>query len=151
MMSQPSKRINIVSLEIVKESSLLYGPRQCTSVEAAYKLVSPFIKNKDREHLLVVGLNTKNEPTIINLAHIGTVNQSIATPRDIFKPVLLSNSTRYLIAHNHPSGDPEPFKQDYLLTKRLKEAGELLGIELLDHLIVGPNDIYYSFKENEQL
>lgn len=150
-MSQPSKRINIVSLEIVKESSLLYGPRQCTSVEAAYKLVSPFIKNKDREHLLVVGLNTKNEPTVIHIAHIGTTNQSIAVPRDILKPVLLSNGNRMIVAHNHPSGNVDPSKQDKQLTKRLQEAGKIIGIELMDHLIVAPNDIYYSFKENEQL
>lgn len=102
---KPRKRIDVVSLKLVKESSLLYEPRQCTSVASAYQLVRPFIEEKDREHLVVVGLNTKHEPLIINLVHIGTVNQSIAEPRDIFKPVLLSNSTRYIVAHNHPSGD----------------------------------------------
>ncbi|MGF2146346.1 JAB domain-containing protein [Vagococcus fluvialis] len=104
-MMTPAKRVNIVSLELVKESSLLYGPRQCTSVEAAYELVSPFIKNKDREYFLVIGLNTKNEPTVIHIAHIGTANQSIAVPRDILKPVLLSNGNRMIVSHNHPSGD----------------------------------------------
>lgn len=149
-MNQPKKRINIVSLELVRESSLLYGPRQCLSVQDAYDLVKPFIEKKDREHLLVVGLNTKNEPTVINLAHIGTINQSIAVPRDILKPVLLSNGSRLLIAHNHPSGCPEPSNQDVLFTKRVKEAGELLGIELLDHLIVG-EETYYSFKEENKI
>lgn len=148
---KPSKKlINIVSLELVRESSLLYGPRQCLSVQDAYELASPFIEKKDREHLLVIGLNTKNEPTVINIAHIGTVNQSIAVPRDILKPVLLSNGSRLLIAHNHPSGCPEPSKQDMLLTKRVKEAGNLLGIELLDHLIIS-DGTYYSFKEENQL
>lgn len=142
---KPRKRIDVVSLKLVKESSLLYEPRQCTSVASAYQLVRPFIEEKDREHLVVVGLNTKHEPLIINLVHIGTVNQSIAEPRDIFKPVLLSNSTRYIVAHNHPSGDTTPSTQDKLLTKKLKAAGELLGIELLDHLIIGGN-CYYSFK-----
>lgn len=146
-----AKRVNIVSLELVKESSLLYGPRQCTSVEAAYELVSPFIKNKDREYLLVIGLNTKNEPTVIHIAHIGTANQSIAVPRDILKPVLLSNGNRMIVSHNHPSGDATPSKQDKEFTKRLQEAGSLIGIELMDHLIVGPNDTYYSFKEAEFL
>ncbi|MCI0131070.1 MULTISPECIES: JAB domain-containing protein [Vagococcus] len=147
---KPRKRIDVVSLKLVKESSLLYEPRQCTSVASAYQLVRPFIEEKDREHLVVVGLNTKHEPLIINLVHIGTVNQSIAEPRDIFKPVLLSNSTRYIVAHNHPSGDTTPSTQDKLLTKKLKAAGELLGIELLDHLIIGGN-CYYSFKEEGQL
>ncbi|WP_288394134.1 JAB domain-containing protein [uncultured Vagococcus sp.] len=148
-MVTPAKRVNIVSLELVRESSLLYGPRQCTSVEAAYELVSPFIKNKDREHFLVLGLNTKNEPTVIHIAHIGTANQSIAVPRDILKPVLLSNGNRMIVSHNHPSGDTTPSKQDNDFTKRLQEAGKIIGIELIDHLIVSPNDIYYSFKEAE--
>jgi DNA repair protein RadC len=147
----PAKRVNIVSLELVKESSLLYGPRKCTSVQAAYELVSPFIKNKDREHFLVLGLNTKNEPTVIHIAHIGTANQSIAVPRDILKPVLLSNGNRMIVSHNHPSGDVTPSKQDNDFTKRLQDAGSLIGIELMDHLIVGPNDTYYSFKEAEFL
>jgi DNA repair protein RadC len=138
-----------VSLELVKESSLLYGPRQCLSIFDAYELVAPFIKNKDREHLLVVGLNTKNEPTVINIARIGTVNQSIATPRDILKPVLLSNGNRMIVAHNHPSGNVEPSEEDKQLTKRLQEVGKIIGIELIDHLIVSPNDTYYSFKEAE--
>ncbi|MFW7374295.1 hypothetical protein [Vagococcus fluvialis] len=68
-MKPSKKRINIVSLELVRESSLLYGPRQCLSVQDAYELASPFIEKKDREHLLVIGLNTKNEPTVINIAH----------------------------------------------------------------------------------
>ena len=150
-MTIPAKRVNIVSLELVKESSLLYGPRQCTSSQAAYELVAPFIKDKDREHFLVVGLNTKNEPTVINIAHIGTINQSIAVPRDIMKPVLLSNGNRMIVAHNHPSGDVEPSIQGKHLTKRLQEAGQLIGIELIDHLIVGPSETYYSFKEQDYL
>ncbi|MFW7387552.1 JAB domain-containing protein [Vagococcus fluvialis] len=91
-----------------------------------------------------------NRRLSILLIHIGTVNQSIAVPRDILKPVLLSNGSRLLIAHNHPSGCPEPSKQDMLLTKRVKEAGNLLGIELLDHLIIS-DGTYYSFKEENQL
>ena len=148
-MITPAKRVNIVSLELVKESCLLYGPRQCLSIFDAYELVAPFIKNKDCEDLLVVGLNIKNEPMVINIAHIGTVNKSIATPRDILKLVLLSNVNRMIAAHNHPSGNVEPSEQDKQLTKRLQVAGKIIGIELIDHLIVSPNDTYYSFKEAE--
>lgn len=78
------------------------------------------------------------------------IKKSIAVPRDILKPVLLSNGSRLLIAHNHPSGCPEPSNQDVLFTKRVKEAGELLGIELLDNLIVG-EETYYSFKEENKI
>lgn len=97
----------------------------------------------------MLGLNTKNEPTVIHIAHIGTANQSIAVPRDILKPVLLSNGNRMIVSHNHPSDDTTPSKQDNDFTERLQEAGRLIGIELMDHLIEGPNDTYYSFKEAE--
>ena len=123
-METPAKRVNIVSLELVKESSLLYGPRQCLSVFNAYELVAPFIKNKDREHLLLVGLNAKNERTIINMVNIGTVNYSIEKIRDIIKSLVLYNSVKYIVSHNHPSGDVTPSKQDANLTKRLIESGK---------------------------
>ena len=73
----PSKRVSIVSLSLVKESSLLYGPRRCQTSDDAYALIRPFIENKDREHLVGIGLNSKNEPTMVHWVHIGTANQSI--------------------------------------------------------------------------
>lgn len=76
--NQPRKRVSIISVELVKESSFLYKSRRCSSPEAAYELFAPFVEKKDREHLVVAGLNTKAEPTMIHIAHIGTVNQSIA-------------------------------------------------------------------------
>lgn len=146
----PSKRVSIVSLSLVKESSLLYGPRRCQTSDDAYALIRPFIENKDREHLVSIGLNSKNEPTVVHLVHIGTANQSIAVPRDILKSVLLSNATRLMIGHNHPSGDPTPSVADERLTEKLHKASELLGIELLDHLVIG-EECYYSFREHQKL
>lgn len=101
----PRKRVDIVSLQLVKEKSAYYASRTCSNPYAIYELFKPFIEKKDREHLVVAGLNIKNEPTFIQIAHIGSINQSIAIPREIVKPALLANSVAICIAHNHPSGD----------------------------------------------
>ena len=77
---------------------------------------------------------------------IGTVNVSLAEPREIFKHSILNNAAGIILVHNHPSGDCEPSREDRRLTKRIEKCGELLGIEMYDHVIIG--DGYYSFREN---
>lgn len=89
--SEPKKRVNIVSLQLVKESSVLYAGRKCNSPQALYQLFSPFIEHKDREFLVMAGLSQKLEPTVIQTIHIGTINQSLACPRDILKAVALKS------------------------------------------------------------
>ena len=149
--NQTKKRVSIVQVELVKESSFLYKSRFCSSPESAYELFAPFVEKKDREHLVVAGLNTKAEPTMIHVAHIGTVNQSIAMPREILKPLLLSNSVACIVCHNHPSGHVEPSETDIAFTRKLNEACELLNITLQDHLIIGSNGDYYSFRSEGHL
>ncbi|MFR3683819.1 MAG: JAB domain-containing protein [Enterococcus sp.] len=145
---EPQKRVNVVSLQLVKESSLLYGPRRITSTRLAYELFEPYLKEKDREHLYVVGLNTKKEPTFLNLTSIGTVNQAIAVPRDILKPAILANSTSIIVAHCHPSGDTTASLQDIQFTKNLIQACRTVQIQLVDHLIIGcATDRYSSLRE----
>ena len=87
-----------------------------------------------------------SQQTLINTVHIGSVTQSIVHVREIMKPLILSNADTFFIGHNHPSGYLEPSENDVLFTKRLKEAGELIGIKLVDHLIVNDRE-YYSLKE----
>lgn len=142
----PAKRVNIVSLRMVKESSLLYKNRCIRSPEDGYNLLKQYLGDADREHFIVVGLNTKNEPTVISTAHIGSLNSSIVHPREIMKLAILSNSCSLLVGHNHPSGNPDPSHEDINVTKRLVEAGKVIGIELLDHVIMGDNR-FVSLKE----
>ncbi|MGM9532028.1 JAB domain-containing protein, partial [Intestinibacter sp.] len=92
-------------------------------------------------------LDTKNQPTNISVVSVGSVNASIVHPREVFKTAILSNSSKIMLAHNHPSQILKPSAEDKLITKRIQDAGEILGIELLDHLILGDNK-YFSFKEN---
>lgn len=145
---EPAKRINVVSIKMVKESSILYDIRKIQAPKDAVELGKRFIEESDREQLLVCCLDTKNQPTTINVVSVGNLNNSLVHPREMFKPAILSNSASIILFHNHPSGDPTPSKEDTNITERLKECGNILGIKLIDHIIIGDNS-YYSLKEKE--
>lgn len=144
----PAKRVGIVSLKLVKENSVLYETRTIRSPYDAYKLIKNFLIDSDREKFVVACLDTKNQPVNISVVSIGNVNSAIVHPREVFKVAMLSNASKIICFHNHPSGNLKCSKEDENITNRLKECGEILGIELVDHIIVGDNDTYFSFKEN---
>ncbi|WP_107838310.1 JAB domain-containing protein [Metasolibacillus meyeri] len=105
-----------------------------------------FIGDEDREIFLVACLSTKNQIQSLHRCHIGSLNASIVSPREVFKTAFLQNAASIIVAHTHPSGVCTPSPEDIAVTQRLKDAGELLGVELLDHLIVC-TDNYLSLKE----
>lgn len=143
---QPAKRVNIVSVKLVREGSVLYKERRVQSPADAYKLLKPLLADADREVFVVVCLDTKNQPTAMHVCHVGSLNASIVHPREVFKSAILANAASVLVAHNHPSTDPTPSREDIEVTKRLVEAGRIVGIELLDHVIVG-GERFVSLKE----
>ena len=145
-----SKRVDIVSIKMIKESSIKYENRKINNPWDGFKLLRDMLEDCDRENMVVVCLNTKNEPINISVVSVGTLNSSLVHPREIFKTAILSNSNKILIAHNHPSGKVDPSNEDNKITKRLKESGELLGIEVLDNLIIG-DGLYFSYKENMKI
>ena len=149
-MSNAAKRINIVSIKMVKESSFLYQTRKILSPSDAYEMIKDQLQDLDREQFIIACLNTKNEPTNISVIAMGTLNKAIVHPREVFKTAILSNAASIMAFHNHPSGDTTPSQQDLQLTTRLYEAGELLGIKLLDHLIIGDGS-FTSLKEKGYL
>ena len=149
-MSNVAKRINIVSIKMVKESSFLYQTCQILSPSDAYEMIKEQLEGLDREQFIIACLNTKNEPTNISVVSVGTLNRAIVHPREVFKTAILSNAASIMAFHNHPSGETTPSQQDIQLTKRLYEAGELLGIKLLDHLIIG-DGTFTSLKEKGYL
>ncbi|MGG3278998.1 JAB domain-containing protein [Paenibacillus solani] len=114
----------------------------------AVALINDYILEEDREILLVVVLNTKNCVTAVHRCHMGTLNASLASPRDVYKTALNNNAAALILAHNHPSGEVKPSQEDIKLTNLMVEAGQLFQIEVLDHIIVGWQEGYYSFKEN---
>lgn len=145
-----AKRIDIVRCKMVKESSVKYEKRVIASPFDGYMIVKDFLEDLDREQLMLLCLNTKNEPTNLSVISIGTLNSSLMHPREVFKIAILSNASKIMLAHNHPSGTSNPSLEDRLMTERIKDCGEMMGIELLDHIIVGDNT-YYSFKENHSI
>ncbi len=132
-----------VRIQVVRESN----PEQDYCInksEDAYNLVKDQMEALDREAFLVASLNTKNKLLGLNLVSLGTLNQSLVHPREVFKSAILMNALSIVLFHNHPGGDPKPSTQDSEVTKRLTEAGTLLGIKIVDHIIVGYNT-FYSF------
>lgn len=102
------------------------------------------------EYIWMVTLNTKHMPEgIFEISH-GTVGMSLVSPREVFTRALLAGATKIVLVHNHPSGDPSPSHYDFEVTKEVKKAGDILGVKLVDHLIVG-NHTYYSFHENSDI
>ena len=116
MKQVPAKRVDIVSLRLVKESSLLYKDRAIRSPQDGYNLFKQFLGELDREYFVVMCLDVKNQPTAINVCHIGSLNASIVHPREVMKAAILSNSASILVLHNHPSGQPEPSPEDIDVT-----------------------------------
>lgn len=120
---------------------------QINSPEAVYKAMKPFYDNQSKEIFSVICVNQKNIIDSWQMISIGTVSESMAHPREIFQGALISNSSAVILVHNHPSGDTTPSREDLLTTKRLVEAGKILGIPVLDHLII-TNNSYLSLKES---
>ncbi len=105
-----------------------------------------YMRDKKREHLMAICLNARHEMIYKKPLFIGTLNASLVHPRDIFSLAIEKNAAYVIIAHNHPSGDARPSEDDLRITKRIKEAGRIIGIDLLDHVIISKNN-YYSAKE----
>lgn len=114
--------------------------------ETVVKAVRAGIKDKAKEHFKIILLNPRNRIVGISTISIGTLNASLVHPREVFKDAIKHNAASMVLAHNHPSGDPDPSEDDLTITKRLTEAGRIFGIEVKDHIIVG-KDGFFSFKE----
>ena len=121
-----------------------------TGPQDAAKLAAAILAGADVERVLALHFSTKHRLIGVHVVSVGTLDASLVHPRDVFKAACLSNAAALVIAHNHPSGDPTPSGEDRALSDRLRQAGELIGVELLDFVIVtDPAEglRYYSFKE----
>lgn len=115
-------------------------------VREFYKLVPP---GAELEHFVAVYLNSHNVPILAEIISIGTIDQCFSHPRDVFCPAVRARAACLVVAHNHPSGDPTPSPEDIVITKRLREAGQLLDIELIDHVVLG-KDSWVSIRSEDQ-
>lgn len=112
-----------------------------------YKYYMESLRYQYKEIFKIVLLNTKNEIITDVDISMGTLNSSLVHPREVFREAIRRSSNKIILLHNHPSGNTEPSKEDKNITNRLKDCGEIIGIEVLDHIIIG-DGIYFSFKEN---
>lgn len=135
-----------MNVKLVREKSVLYSSDKITMPSQAVELAKNFLQDRDREHCIAMFLDTRLKITAIHTIGIGTLESLPLHPREVFKAAILSNASGMIIAHNHPSGDPEPSKNDIDITKRLVEAGQILGINIIDHIIIG-DESYTSFRE----
>ena len=133
---------------LVKENSCNYPIESLDSPQKTADMLNDVFRlNKQaEEYVYMIALNVKGRPLgVFEISH-GTVNQSICNPRDIFVKALLCGAVGIILAHNHPSGDTTPSKEDIEIYKRIKETGEIIGIELLDNIVIGNG--YISFRED---
>ena len=134
----------VFRVQLVRESGVdrpsLDGP-----VDAA-RILSSYLENEDREHFVSMMLDAKNKVIGIHTVSIGTLCCTVVSPREVFKAAILANAASIIVAHNHPSGDVTPSPEDIQVTAVLKQAGKLLDIEVLDHVIVGEEGAYASLK-----
>jgi DNA repair protein RadC len=141
--SIPGFRIALVREPGVK---LAERPQLRVPAEAA-PLLAQYIGETDREVFAVALLTIRHRVLGLHTVSVGCLTSSLVHPREVFKPAILAGAAALLLAHNHPSGDPEPSAEDIALTRRLVSAGQLLGIEVLDHLILGESGRYVSLRE----
>ena len=116
------------------------------SPEDAVQLVMEEMRFLQQEHFVCMFLNTKNRVIEKKCIFIGSLNSSVVHPREIFREAIRCSAAGVICVHNHPSGDPTPSQEDLEITKRLYNAGEMIGIDLIDHLIIG-DQLYYSMRE----
>ena len=136
----------IYKVMLVRESNIPVAKKTIQSPEDAAKIMMDYLRGTDREHFVGMYLNATNALITIHTISIGILNSSLVHPREVFKMACIVNAAAVIISHNHPSGNLEPSADDLRITELMKEAGKLMGIKVLDHLIV--NHMGYSSINN---
>jgi DNA repair protein RadC len=150
------KRVPTYKLELVRDGSAIYDVENVDAPSEAAKLFRPFVEKADRELFLVAYVNNKNRPLGVNVCSMGSLDATCVTPREVFKGAILANAASVILGHNHPSGDIFPSPEDIDITKNLSKAGKILGIQVLDHIILGivgegEPQTQFSFKQEGML
>ena len=145
------RNLNVVRVKLIDDTPL-FGNELIQTADDAIFLMQKELRNCDRETFCALHLNAKGKPLSMSVVSIGELNSTLVHPREVFKASILSNASAVIFMHNHPSGELTPSEEDKKATKRLEMAGQILGIPVVDHIIVGENkENYYSFHANDIL
>ncbi len=145
-------RLPVYRVALVRDGSLFHHERPLiTAPTVAARILSTYFATVDREHFVVLLLNAKNRLLGLNTVSVGSLTSAVVRPAEAFKPAILANAAAVILSHNHPSGDPTPSAEDRAITSRLVQVGDLLGMRVLDHLIIGEETQWYSFQERGEL
>jgi DNA repair protein RadC len=142
----PAKAMQIKALFEFSKRTKIKNILYVNSAEDVFNIYYAKLKNEKQEKFIVIMLDTKNKIICDKLISVGILDSAIIHPREVFKPAIKNSASKIVIIHNHPSGDPKPSKEDLVITTKIKKAGELLSIELLDHVIIGES--YWSWRQN---
>jgi DNA repair protein RadC len=138
----------IVRVKLARDHDLPLSARAVIRhPQDAVTLFSDLLREWDREVFAILLLDTKNTVLGLHVVSIGTLDSALVSPREVFKAALLASAASIILAHNHPSGDPTPSPEDKAVTKRLYDAGQLLQIDVLDHLVIGESGQFRSLKQ----
>lgn len=142
---KPNHHLDFVRIKLITEKRL-YSEEELTSSQKVVQFISKELAECDREVLCILNCNAKCQVINMNVVSMGSLTETLVTGRELFKSAILSNARGVILIHNHPSGDCTPSKQDVLVTERLVACGELIGITVLNHIILG-RGTYLSMKE----
>ena len=140
----PAKAAQLkAAVEVARRLAVIPEPHRVPveSVEAAASLVRPHLMHKMKEHFIALLLDNRHHLIRVSPIAVGSLSATLVHPRELFKEAIAASAAAMIVAHNHPSGDPQPSEPDLVLTQRLIQAGALLGIEVLDHLIIGADKV----------
>lgn len=139
-------KLEQVAIRMVEQPPL-YSNEPMNNPDVAIRVMNEFLSQMDRELFCIVNLQADLTPINMNIVSVGSLNEALIYPREIFKSAILSNAHSMMLIHNHPSGNLTPSTSDIQTTARMQELGELMGISLVDHIITGRNGNYYSFRD----
>lgn len=147
---QNENQLQQVGIRIVQEPPLMAN-EPVNSPEAAIRVMNEFLSQMDRELFCIVNLQSDLKPINMNIVSVGALNEALVHPREILKSAVLSNASSMMLIHNHPSGSLNPSQEDIVTTDRLVQIGQMMGIPVVDHVIIGRGQEYYSFHERGTL
>ena len=141
------KKVDIVSLRICRENTIEYESNKITNPDKAFEAICHIVNNVDRECFGVIMLNNANEINSFEICSVGTVDMTLSHPREVFKGALLSNASKIMLFHTHPSNTINPSQEDIETTSHLIKASHIIGIPVIDHIIACESG-YFSFVEH---